>query len=376
MKNIFNILLLFTLLITSKLICNGQNLDPNKSILFSDTISLKRADLSLFEKPDYVSIIGVGDIMLGTNFPAKKYLPSGDGSSLMEPINHYLQDASITFGNLEGAFSDSLPVTKNCRDTANCYAFRSPDYLFKNIVTAGFDVLSMSNNHSGDLGLDGRNNTIKLIEDAGLNHMGLLEYPTVVVEKEGIKYGFCAFSPNTGTCDINNYPEAERIVQSLKERADIIIVSFHGGAEGSKYQHVNKKRERFLGENRGNVYEFAHKMIDAGSDVVFGHGPHVLRALDYYKGRFIIYSLGNFCTYSRMKVSGVNGLAPILKITTTPRGAFVKGEIIPCHQIKGIGTRYDHSKKSIKKLQELTKIDIPEANITISDQGEISIAEE
>jgi len=351
----------------------AQEILQSKNVLINDTLSLELADLTELKKPDYVSIVGVGDIMLGTNFPTNEHLPSGDGSSLLEPIHNYLQDASITFGNLEGAFSDSLPVTKNCQDTANCYAFRSPDYLFKNISNAGFDVLSMSNNHSGDLGLAGRNNTIGLIEAAGLNHIGLLEYPTVVVEKEGIKYGFCAFSPNNGTCDINNYPEAVRIVNSLKDKCDIIIVSFHGGSEGSKYQNINKKRELFLGENRGNVYEFAHKMVDAGADVVFGHGPHVLRAMDYYKGRFIIYSLGNFCTYSRMKISGVNGLAPILKITTTRSGVFVRGQIIACHQIKGIGTRFDHDKKAISKLRELTQNDIPEAELTITNEGEILI---
>ena len=357
----------FSFLIEGK----AQDIKPSQPILVTDTVPLQIADLEYLKRADILSVIGVGDIMLGTNFPAKKYLPPSDGSTLMKPILPYLQDATITFGNLEGAFADTLPVTKNCRDTANCYAFRSPDYLFKNIVDAGFDVLSMANNHSGDLGKAGRENTIRLIEDAGLSHMGLLEYPTVILQKEGIRFGFCAFSPNTGTCDINNYPEAERIVKSLSEKCDIVVVSFHGGAEGSKYQAVTKKRELFLGENRGNVYEFAHKMVDAGADIVFGHGPHVLRAMDLYKDRFIVYSLGNFCTYSRMKVSGVNGLAPIVKIYTTTNGTFIKGKITSCHQIKGVGTRLDSQKKAIAKFKELTQKDLPEVKLTITDDGEI-----
>ncbi|MFA8433668.1 MAG: CapA family protein [Marinifilaceae bacterium] len=341
-------------------------------ILVTDTMKLTAPEQFAPTLPDTVSILGVGDIMLGTNFPSPRYLPPGDGSSLMGPLLPILNNATISFGNLEGPYSDSLPITKNCRDTANCYAFRSPDYLFPNIVEAGFDVLSLSNNHSGDLGLAGRRNTIRLIEEAGLQHVGLLEYPTTIVEKRGIKFGFCAFSPNTGTCDINNLEEAERIVKQLDKQCDIIVVSFHGGAEGSKYQKMPKKREIFLGENRGNVYEFAHRMVDAGADVVFGHGPHVIRAMDLYKNRFIIYSLGNFCTYSRMKVSGVNGLAPIVKVFTNKNGVFLKGKIYPAYQIKGTGTRLDPYKRAISKIRELTRQDLPEVKVNISEEGVIT----
>ncbi len=323
-------------------------------------------------KEKFVSIIGVGDIMLGTNFPHPKYLPPHKGNKLMDKLYPYIRNASISFGNLEGSFSDSLPITKRCRDTANCYAFRSPDFLFKPIVDAGFDVLSMANNHSGDLGVPGRLNTIKQIENAGLNHVGLLEYPTVVIEREGVKFGFCAFAPIRGTCDLNNTAEAIRIVKSLNNRCDVTVVSFHGGSEGSKYEHLTRKREFFLGEDRGHVYEFARNMIDAGADVIFGHGPHVLRAVDLYKNRFIIYSLGNFCTYSRMKVSGINGLAPILKVYTNTEGEFKKAEIISCKQIKGLGTRLDKQNKAALKLKTLTQQDIPEAKLNISKTGLIT----
>ncbi len=339
----------------------------DSTIVSSDTIQ-EQVDEKL------VSIVGVGDIMLGTNFPHPKYLPPQNGDNLMKGLYPYLSNASISFGNLEGAFSDSLPITKRCQDTANCYAFRSPDFLFKHIVDAGFDVLSMANNHSGDLGVPGRLNTIEQIEKAGLSHVGLLEYPTTVIEKDGVKFGFCAFAPIRGTCDINDTDEAVRIVKSLNDRCDVTVVSFHGGAEGSKYEHLTREREIFLGEDRGNVYEFARKMIDAGADVILGHGPHVLRAVDLYKDRFIIYSLGNFCTYSRMKVSGINGLAPILKVYTNKKGEFKKAEVISCKQIKGLGTRIDKQNKAAIKLKELTLSDIPEAKLNFSETGLITPA--
>lgn len=351
------------------------------SLLSQETTSKIQAQDSIINTTDsiqkqvsekLVSIIGVGDIMLGTNFPHPKYLPPQNGDNLMKGLYPIISDASISFGNLEGTFSNSLPITKRCQDTANCYAFRSPDFLFKHIVDAGFDILSMANNHSGDLGVPGRLNTIKQIEDAGLNHVGLLEYPSVVIERDSVKFGFCAFAPIRGTCDLNNLKEAERIVSSLNDRCDITVVSFHGGAEGSKYEHLTRDREIFLGEDRGNVYEFARKMIDAGADVIFGHGPHVLRAVDLYKDRFIIYSLGNFCTYSRMKVSGINGLAPILKVYTNNKGEFKKAKVISCKQIKGLGTRIDKQHKAALKLKELTFSDIPEAKLNISETGLIT----
>ena len=118
----------------------------------------------------------------------------------------------------------------------------------------------------------------------------------------------------------------------LADTCDIVIVSFHGGAEGADFQHVPKTNEMFHGENRGDVYNFAHTMIDNGADVVFGHGPHVTRAIEVYKDRFISYSLGNFCTYGRFNLAGPNGLAPIVKINVDTSGRFLSGRIIPVYQ--------------------------------------------
>jgi poly-gamma-glutamate capsule biosynthesis protein CapA/YwtB (metallophosphatase superfamily) len=323
------------------------------------------------EKP--VTIIGTGDIMLGTNFPSEAYLPPGNNcQKLLEQVKDSILDADLTFGNLEGAFSDNLQVTKRCNDPSLCYAFRSPDKYFQCIVDAGYDLLSLANNHSGDLGAKGRENTIRLIESAGLFHAGLLSHQYTIFERDSLNFGFCAFSPNNGTCRINNIPEAQKIVRSLEDSCDIVIVSFHGGAEGRKHQHVTRQTEMYYGEDRGNVYDFAHKVIDAGADIVFGHGPHVVRAVEVYKERFIAYSLGNFCTYSRMNLSGPNGIAPVIKVYADRKGEFQKAKIIPAIQVEGKGTFLDPSSRAIAKIRELTKADFPEANIEISNEGWIT----
>ena len=121
----------------------------------------------------------------------------------------------------------------------------------------------------------------------------ILHQRSTMFEKDGIKYGFCAFAPNRGTVSINEISNAVNIVANLDSLCDIVIVSFHGGAEGSKHTHITRSNEIYLGENRGNPYKFARDVIDAGADIVFGHGPHVTRAIDLYKDRFIAYNMRN-----------------------------------------------------------------------------------
>ena len=317
-----------------------------------------------------VTIIGVGDVMLGTNYPSAAYLPPNDGKELLKDVNHILKDADITFGNLEGAILNQGPtVKKNCN---KCYSFRMPEKLAENLKNAGFDVMSIANNHAADFGIRGLKNTQKVLKSLGIESAGLSTKPSVIFTKNGVKYGFAAFAPNRGTANIRDIKKAKEIVKELEEKSDIVIVSFHGGAEGANHQHITKKTEYFYGENRGNVYEFAHAVIDAGADVVFGHGPHVTRAIEVYKKRFIAYSLGNFCTYGRFSLQGVSGVAPIIKVKITDDGEFISAKIIPIKQIgRGI-VRIDGEKRAIKIIQQLTKTDFPELKLKIEDNGFIN----
>jgi poly-gamma-glutamate capsule biosynthesis protein CapA/YwtB (metallophosphatase superfamily) len=322
---------------------------------------------------DTISIIGVGDIMFGTNYPkSPNYLPpNNDCSSLIAPVKDILKNADLTFGNNEGVFSDKPEYAKPCNDPKWCYRFSMPEKYVNCYLDAGFDVVSVANNHLYDLGTYGKKNTVKVLEEAGLHFAGLTTHPTDTFTLNGVKYGFCAFAPNQGTCQITDLPLLERTVRSLKEECQIVIVSFHGGAEGSKHEHLTRKTEVFLGQNRGNVYKFAHTAIDAGADIVFGHGPHVTRAVEVYKNRFIAYSMGNFCTYRRFNIKGVSGIAPIIKVYVNGKGEFIKGEVTATYQDKMTGTKLDPNNRVIKRMQELIAQDIPESVIRLTDKGEI-----
>lgn len=343
----------------------------NDSTIVSDTI-INSDTIVYIKDTNVISIVGVGDIMLGTNFPSTSYLPpQKDCYPLLENVKSELIDADLTVGNLEGCFSDTAPLVKRCKDSTKCYAFRMPERYAHCLKDAGFDVLTIANNHSGDFGDLGRETTVKMLDSLNINHAGWIKYPYTVFEKDSITYGIAAFAPNKGTVSIHNYKNAKRIIDTLKQQADIVIVTFHGGAEGSKHQHVTKQSEEFYGENRGNVHEFARIAIDAGADIVFGHGPHVSRAIDIYKNRFIAYSLGNFCTYGRFNLRGANGIAPIVKINIKPNGEFIDGQIISAEQLGRGGTYLDTDLKAAKTIKALTETDLPDSKIKIKEDGYI-----
>ena len=322
------------------------------------------------QTPETITIIGTGDMMLGTNYPNKSYLPPNGGNDLLKEVAHIVKNADVTFGNLEGTLFDGSGTPKRCRDMSKCYVFRSPASYVHHFVDAGYDLVSLANNHSGDFGPPGRKGTKKVLENAGIAYAGLAGTDErAIIERNGLKFGFAAFAPNSGTCDVRNLARARQIVSALALECDIVVVSFHGGAEGKTHQHVPKKTEYYLGENRGNVHAFAHAVIDAGADVVFGHGPHVTRAVELYKNRFIAYSLGNFCTYGRFNLSGPAGVAPIIKVHTSKSGEFVKAEVFSTYQQKTHGPRLDPQNRALKIIQELTRADFPEATLTISNDG-------
>ena len=319
-----------------------------------------------------VRIIGVGDMMLGTNYPSASYLPPNGGKDLLADVEEVLLAADLTVGNLEGTILDKGGTPKTCNNPAVCYVFRSPESYVEHFVNAGFDVLSIANNHSGDFGPEGRQRTKAVLKEAGIHYAGLAGTDeSVIFEKDGIRYGFCAFAPNRGTCDIRNIPYAKGIVSKLAESADIVIVSFHGGAEGESHQNVPKRTETYYGENRGDVHAFSHAVIDAGADIVFGHGPHVTRSIELYKDRFIAYSLGNFCTYGRFNLRGAAGIAPIVEVTVDKAGHFVEGKITPIFQQKTHGPKKDPQNRAVHKIRELTGQDFQDTPLEIMDDGRI-----
>ncbi|MEY3048103.1 MAG: hypothetical protein RL365_141 [Bacteroidota bacterium] len=331
----------------------------------------KKKDVSLNPNPDdsIFTLIAVGDIMLGTNYPSAAYLPANKGN-ILEPVRDILRNADLTFGNLEGTVLNEGGDVKQCSDPSKCYAFRQPDYLVDYLQDSGFDLLSLANNHMGDFGNAGRINTQRVLKAKGIKYAGLETCPWDTIHVNGMVIGLTAFAPNSGCLNLNDYKKALEVLAELKKISDLVIVSFHGGAEGRARTNVTRKTEEFVGENRGNVYEFAHLMVDNGADIVLGHGPHVTRAIDCYKGKFITYSMGNFATYARFSLSGVSGIAPIYKLYINKyTGDFIKGEVVSIQQLGEGGPTLDPNKQVLAEIKRLCAMDFPEVQWQINEDG-------
>lgn len=337
-----------------------QNQSEDKQVIAVDSSATTK------KHKDTIHIVAVGDMMLGSAFPSKTNLPPDDGVNSFKSVAHLLK-GDIVFGNLEGCFLNDGKSIKCEENTYSCFAFRMPDRYASIFKDAGFNVLSLANNHIGDFGAAGRKNTARLLDSLQIHYAGQLQKPFDLFEIDGVKYGFIAFAPNLNTVDIRNIRAAKQQVANLKELADIVLVSFHGGGEGAKFEHVTRETEVYYEENRGNVYEFAHAVIDAGADIVLGHGPHVTRAVEVYKKKFIAYSLGNFCTYGMFSLQGANGIASLMQIKLNTKGDFLYADVVSVKQHKIKRLTIDDTHGAFKKIAYLTATDFNGHNLKFED---------
>jgi poly-gamma-glutamate capsule biosynthesis protein CapA/YwtB (metallophosphatase superfamily) len=316
---------------------------------------------------DGLTLAAVGDIMPGTDFP-ENILPDDDGLSFFDGVTPVLTAADVTFGNFEGVLLDGGQPAKQCKDKRICFLFRTPTRYARYLKLAGFDVMSLANNHARDFGEEGRSSSMAALAAEGIHTSGR-EGTVASFVVDGRRVAMVAFAPNVGSNSLNDPQIGLPLVADVAAKHDIVIVSFHGGAEGNGAEKLPFTREIFAGEDRGNVVEFAHQMIDAGADLVLGHGPHVVRPMELYRGRLIAYSLGNFATYYGISVEGIRGIAPILLVTLDDEGKFVSGKIEPTIQLRPAGPTIDPEKKVITLMRELTTAAFPDGALDISEDG-------
>lgn len=318
-----------------------------------------------------VRLRAVGDVMMGTDFP-EGLLPPDDGAGVLAGVKALLQDADFTFVNLEGPLCDS-GTTNKCRKGGNCYAFRTPTRYGAYLQASGVDVASTANNHSGDFGEACRRETEKALDALGILWSGP-PGTVATLERNGLKIGLVAFHTSPACNHLNNTETATALVRSVAESHDLVVVSFHGGAEGSHALHVPAGREMFFGEDRGDLRVFTHAVVDAGADLVLGHGPHVVRGMELYKDRLIAYSMGNFATYGPFNLKGPQGLGLVLEVKLDAMGRFVGGRALPTRQEgKGIPVP-DPKGQVLEWLRQLSREDFPSTGVQVAPDGTLSPA--
>ena len=312
-----------------------------------------------------------GDTMMGSPLTGPG-LPKDDGAALFSAYAERMRAADLAFLNLEGVLLDAGRSHK-CpdEDTSSCYAFRTPVRYAKNLVDAGVDVVSFANNHANDFGPAGRASTTGALDAAKIAVAGPLDR-TVILEVGSMSVGVLAFATSPLGGDVRDVDLAVAMVGEMTEAADLVVVSFHGGAEGTRAQRVPPGTETFLGENRGDLRRFAHAVIDAGADLVIGHGPHVLRGMELYKERLVAYSLGNFITYGGFNLSGMNGLSALLEVDLHPDGRFAGGQIVSGRQLPPGGPLLDPDHEAAAVIRALSEADFPQTVPKIDDNGRIS----
>jgi hypothetical protein len=326
-------------------------------------------------KPAYDEIVvtAVGDVMLGTTFPDASGgdLPPNDGAGLLDEVTPFLKRGDVVFGNLEGPLADS-GVSAKCRGKreGTCYAFRVPTRYGAHLRAAGFNVMGLANNHAMDFGVEGRDSSRQVLEQQGIAHSGELGDIAHLAVK-GRKVDVIAFATYPGAYNLLDLDDALETIRKARQEADLVMVSFHGGAEGASHQHVAPGDEKFLGEDRGDLRKFAHAAIDAGASIVVGSGPHVVRAMEIYHGKLIAYSLGNFATYGPFNLSGESGLSLVLEAHIAPDGTFLKGQIYPVKQEKPGGPRLDLAMKIVPILRALSHDDFRKGAIVVGPRGEL-----
>lgn len=240
---------------------------------------------------DKISLSFVGDLLVADYVSA---ITDKEGYPfLYKPSMLYLSEPDLTAGNLE------FPITtRGVPVEGTPYVFKgSPDVL-PAMRDAGFDIMSLANNHALDQGVEGMLDTMNYLDEAGISHMGAGNNDTeafapVIKEVRGIKVAYIGLSRVVpfsswkadknvaGVAESYDTRRALEAVAKAKKDADIVVVMVHWGKERVDQPEPYQK-------------DFGKQYIDAGADLVIGSHPHVLQGFEMYKGKWIAYSLGNF----------------------------------------------------------------------------------
>lgn len=322
---------------------------------------------------DRLRVAAVGDVNFGSAWPeARAAVPPGVDAPFAG-FKEVLSGADATIGNLETVLADSGSSSK-CRPDSKpgtCFAFRAPTRFAEGLAHAGFDAVSIANNHAGDFGAPGRKATVAALDAAGVRHSGLIG-DLATWEQGGVKYAFLGASFGSETYRIQEIGPLQKVVAALAEKADIVIVEFHAGAEGKGAEHVPKGVEKFLGENRGDSRAFARAMVDAGADLVLGAGPHQVRGMERYRGRLIAYSLGNFSGWSTFSLAGPGGITCVLEAEVAKNGVLTALTLHPGFIREPGLPEPDPKGRAIEAVRRLSKEDFGDA--LLDAQGRWSLA--
>ena len=353
-----------------------------------------------------VRLAFVGDINLGT-ITLPEGVPPDSGRGLFAAAKPHLV-GDMVIGNFEGVLGDSgttykcgkqgktfpepVPDTTKSRRRRKppppppasraprpavpqlCYAFLTPTHLAPSLVDAGFTHLNLANNHANDFGPEARARTEATFDTLGLRYygpLGRIGIDTVRRQDSVTAVALIGFTTYPYAYDLLDVERSAAVVDSVRRAVDLVVVTFHGGAEGSRALHVPETAESLATEPRGDLRRWARAMIEAGADAVVGHGPHVLRGIEFYRDRPIVYSLGNFLTYRGFNLSGPLGVTGVLQLELSGNGLYRRGRLIPMMQVPRAGPVDDSGGAALELVRNLSREDFGPSAAVIGADGEI-----
>jgi Bacterial capsule synthesis protein PGA_cap len=316
------------------------------------------------ERTGKVTIAATGDLAMGR----EGVLPPDGGTALFASAKRHLA-GDVVLANLETALATG-GASKCGAGSDSCFAFRAPPAYARLLRRAGFTVLNLANNHSYDYGPQGALETVAALDRVGLGHTG--RPGEIAFERVGrARIAILGFAPYPWAQNLLDIPGAERLVRKADRAADLVVVTMHAGAEGAEHAHVVGGPETYLGEPRGDVVAFAHALVDAGADVVVGHGPHVLRGMEWYRRRLIAYSLGDFSGHHNFSLAGPLAVSGVLRVTLRADGSWVRGKLVATRLVGSGMPVLDPTGEAHELVRRLSREDFGSRAVRISRTGRL-----
>ena len=299
--------------------------DQNDKKASSDTQSDSQKNPVLPTDPVSFTVSVVGDCTLGTdeNFDydtsLNAYYESYGSEYFFRNVKDIFSADDLTIANFEGTLTDSEEREEKQ------FAFKAPAEFSSILSDGAVEAVTLANNHSHDYGEQGFADTLAALDQEGITHFGYDE--TAVIEVKGIKVGLVGIYELKDHLDRTE--QLKQNIAKVKEQGAVItIVIFHWGNE----------KEEIPDSNQTTLGRLA---IDEGADLVCGHHPHVLQGIETYKGKNIVYSLGNFCFGGNSYPSDMDSMIFQQTFTVDKSGVSTDNNtnIIPC----SISSDYDYN---------------------------------
>jgi poly-gamma-glutamate capsule biosynthesis protein CapA/YwtB (metallophosphatase superfamily) len=321
-----------------------------------------------------VRVCSGGDVTLGTNLdPAwarsaadtlrRRFGRNDDPATLIAPLRPLVSDAELVLVNVESAIGQGPTASKCGPRSTNCFAFRAPvssASAIRSLSPSGKVIGNIANNHARDAGSEGHANTIAALTRAGVLVTGADSAATLVTTRAGDTIAVLGFYTSDSTPDARDTAAVRRLVARAADRYPAVIVTMHLGAEGQRAQRTYDAAERFLGINRGNPVAFAEAAVQGGASLVIGHGPHVLRAVEWRdRGALIAYSLGNLLTYGPFRLREPMNRGAVLCTTLDVTGRPRDAELRPTMQLVPGVMQTDSAGRALTLVDSLGQLDFP-----------------